>query len=128
MSLDWRGTNNIRNRHFTNGTVTGSNAQLSNLPNTGSDLWLRIAGDLDTGSYTSSYSTDGSSYTAVISDGANLTTITELIWAVEGTDPWVAGEFVDVDFIQLEVIPEPGTFLLTAFGLLAVIGFSRKRH
>jgi hypothetical protein len=58
--------------------------------------------------------------------------------AAGGSDGFgISGDYVNVDSIQLSndaadwgvaAIPEPGTLALTAFGLLAVIGFARKRR
>jgi hypothetical protein len=129
MVFDWRATDNIRTRHAVSG-LTGSAAQQGGFADTGSELIVQVNGSLDTGSFTSAYSTDGgSNFTTLISDGAGLTSIAEILWSVEGApNSWSAGEFIDVDYVQLDLtpIPEPQTIALAA-GILA-LGFVMYRR
>lgn len=125
LVFDWRATDNIRTRHAVAG-LTGTAKQKGALLDSGSDLVVRLSGNLDTGAFTTSYNLGGTGFTDLITDGGGLTSISEVLVAVEGTTAWSAGEYVGVDYMQLDVIPEPATLgLVAAFG--AGIMFVRRR-
>lgn len=133
MVFDWRATDNIRTRHSTSGTVTGTATQQGNFADSGTNLFLRIAGDLTSGAFTTSYSTDGINYNDLLADGGGLTNLAEIKLIVEGlndpsTETWGADNYVSVDYITLTAIPEPGTYALIAglLGLTAVMVRRRK--
>ncbi|CAA6694114.1 MULTISPECIES: PEP-CTERM sorting domain-containing protein [unclassified Lentimonas] len=117
--------NNVRSRHATSGTATGTAAQ-TNVGYSGSNFSWRVEGNLDTGAFTTSYSTDGVAYTALITDGAGITDIGEFILAIEGDTPWNAASQTAIDSITLTVIPEPSTFAL--LGGLCALGYVMVRR
>jgi len=132
LVFDWRATDNIRTRHAVSGALTGDASQQGGFADAGSGLILQVSGNLDDGSFSTAYSTDGGSiFTDLITNGGGLTQIDEIILTVEGTDPWKDGEFVAVDHVQLQTVavPEPATFALMAgFAALGLIVYRRRRR
>ena len=133
MNWDWRATDNIRTRHSVSGTVTGTAAQQGNFADTGTNLYLRVTGDLDTGSFTTYYSTDGIAFNALIADGGGLTNLGDIKLIVEGindpsTETWGADNYVGIDYITLThtAVPEPSTYAL--LGGLCALGFVMVRR
>ena len=131
LLFDWRSTDNIRTRHAVTGPVIGTAAQKGNLTDTGSELIVQVNGNLDSGAFTTSYSTNGgTSFSNLIIDGGGLTSINEIIWTVEGTTAWAAGDFIDIDYIQLDLtpVPEPATVaLLFGFFALGIVVIRRRK-
>ncbi|GAA5494359.1 hypothetical protein Rhal01_00519 [Rubritalea halochordaticola] len=116
--------NNVRVRHATNGTVSGTAAQ-STIGLSGSTLVVRVEGNLDDGTFTTSYDT-GSGFNTLIADGTGLNSIGEIILSIEGDQGgWSSTDSMSVDYIQLEAIPEPSS---TALIGLASLGFILRRR
>lgn len=116
------------------GTSGGKNITLSG--NSGTSLTLQLIANLNDGSYTAAYDIGGGLVDMTGSNGANgITDITDAIFAVSAADgnQWTAegnDDFANVDYIKLEVIPEPATtglMGLTAFGLFLARNRTRSR-
>ena len=93
---------------------------------TPSNLVVRVNGDLNTGAFTTSYNLDGAGYIDLITDGAGMTDINEIILAVEGTTAWNAADHIDINFMTLQVVPEPSSTALLGLGGLALLFRRRK--
>ena len=91
----------------------------------GWELALRAVVDLDNGTYSTmwkrSYETE---WWYLTTDGTSAGPISEIRLNVEGTTPWAAGDFIDVDYVTLDVIPEPATLAL--LGLGGLLSLRRK--
>jgi hypothetical protein len=131
IGINWGAKDATQARLRSSGTSGGVNANLG--ANSGTTLILRLVADLDAGSYTALYSTDGTSFTDFTgANGANgISSVQDALFSVSvdsGTQ-WASSgnaDFADVDYITIDVIPEPATLgLVGAFG--AGILFIRRR-
>ena len=116
---------NVRSRHSVAGVVGGAAAQ-TNVGFTGTDFFWRVAGDLDAGTFTTSYSTDGITYNALIANGTGFTSIGEFLLGIEGTTTWNSASQTAIDSITLTVVPEPSTYAL--LGGLCALSFAAMRR
>lgn len=121
-------SSNARARHSTGGTITATAGQ-TNIGFTGSDLVVRVSGNLTTGSFTTAYNLGGAGFTTIISDGAGLFDLSEIVLQVEGgpdlAQAWSATDSIGVDYISLNAVPEPSAALIGGLGLL---GLLRRRR
>jgi|GEM_PF-3384651 hypothetical protein len=112
---------NVRARHSGAGLVTATAGQ-TNIGFTGSDLVVRVSGNLTTGAFTTSYNPGGAGFTNIITDGAGLVDIKEIVMFIEGgTAGWSSTDSAGIDYISLTAIPEPSAALLGGLGLLALL-------
>lgn len=112
--------NNVRTRHARSGALGGTASQdvLNGLVSS-EGIIVRVEGDLDAGTWSSKWKYDSDlSFTDKVTDGTGFTSIDEIILTVEG-DPnaWGAGDHIALDYVSLDIIPEPSTG-----ALMAVIG------
>ena len=121
-------------RHSSNNPITAT-AKQKTFDLAGSDLVVRVEGNLDTGAFTTSYNYAGGGFTDLITDGAGLTSIKEIVLSVEGdadgnastaTNPWESNDFIAIDYVTLDVVPEPSSTALLGLGAIALL-FRRKK-
>ena len=110
---------NTRARHSLSG-LTGTAAQ-TNIGNSGSDLIVRIAGNLNTGAFTTSVKEGIAAWNPIITNGAGMTDISSIYLTIEGGVAWADNDHMDVDYITLDVVPEPSSTALLGLGGLALM-------
>ncbi|MFC4992162.1 PEP-CTERM sorting domain-containing protein [Rubritalea tangerina] len=118
---------NMRARHSGSAGATAT-ADQSNIGLNASDLVVRVEGNLDTGTFYTSYNLGGTGFNTVISDGAGVTQIDEILLNVEGSSAWSTNDYINIDYLTLTTtaVPEPSTTSLLGLGGLALILRRRK--
>jgi hypothetical protein len=89
-------------------------------------LLLRAEINLDADSYSTMWKWDSdASWTALTTGGTYTADVALLQHGTEGTTPWGAGDYVDVDYVTMTGVPEPTTLAL--LGLGGLLSLRKKR-
>ncbi len=94
----------------------GGTAKQHSIGITHSDLVVRITGDLEAGTYTTSISEQGGAFINIITDGTGLTDITEIVFTAKGSQAW-SNDKIGIDYITLDVASAPNSSTAAILGL-----------